>query len=140
MKKLALCLITLLLTSSSFCQTVTQTRPQLNADSVVCIPIQWARYLIQDVIHGDAAKEEVKILNESIQKQNEYILKQDTIVSIYRKRIVLYEETGKEHDRIDSLNQKSIETLKSGYSKIKRQRNAVGLFAIASVILGFILH
>lgn len=103
------------------------------------MPVKWARFLIQDVIHGDAAKQEIQILNQTLKKKDEYIAKQDTVITVYRKKVVMYEATMDQYTQVDSLNQKSISTLQLGNSRLKRQRNAFGFFAIASLVASFIL-
>ena len=125
------------MTSPSFCQTDTKTEtPQ--TDSIICLPKKWVTFMVQDLIKSDVDKQTIDILNNSLSSKEEYIQTQDSLVTVYKTKSLMYKATFDEYETIDSLNQKTIASLNILTKKYKRQRNAFKIFSTA-LIVGFLI-
>jgi len=86
------------------------------------------RYMVQDIVKGDGAREEVVKLDSALKKREVYIAKQDSTIKVQDKTIRSYKITITDQTEIDSINQKTIESLKLNCKRYKRQRNAFKIF------------
>ena len=84
--------------------------------------------MIKDLVEGDGARKQLVLQDSLITEKNKQISAKDSIVNVYRKKDIAYQSTFSEYATIDSLNQRSIESLKFKVAKYKRQRNAFRIF------------
>jgi hypothetical protein len=138
MKELVLSLSLILLTSISFCQTGTKTAPPSSKDSLVVLPKRLVVYMIKDLVEGDGVKKQVVQQDSLIAEKNKELSLKDSTVSIYQERDRVYQATIEEFNNIETVNQKTIETLKLRVDKYKRQRNIFRAFC-GALLIGIII-
>lgn len=88
MKKLILLMTILLLSFSSFSQQDTQPK----RDSIVALQVPIARLVIKDLIRGDGAQEEIKLLNESIDQLKLKLDIQQALLANEQEKSRVYQE------------------------------------------------
>ena len=133
MKYLITCLSLILLTSYSGAQSVTKTVSILNEDSLVLVPLQMARFMVQDIVIGDGARKTVLVQDSIILDQKNIISKNDSVIYTWKRKYQTCQSTLDEFRTIDSVNQSTINAWSRKYNKIKKQRNAIIGFAIVAV-------
>jgi hypothetical protein len=100
---------------------------------MVLIPLQMARYMVQDIVVGDGARQTVLIQDSIITDQKNIISKNDSIISTWKRKYQTCQSTLDEYQMMDVVNQSTINAWSRKYSKVKKQRNAVIGFAILTV-------
>ena len=100
---------------------------------MVLIPLQMARYMVQDIVVGDGARQTVLIQDSIITDQKNIISKNDSIVATWKRKYQTCQSTMDEYQMMDVVNQSTINAWSRKYNKIKKQRNAVIGFAILTV-------
>lgn len=118
----------------SLSQTATKTAPQQD-DSLICLPKTIVRYMVQDIVRGDGAKAEVAKLDSTLKKRDVLITKQDSTIRVQDKEIRSFKITIADQTEIDSINQKTIETLSFNCGRYKRQRNAFKAFCVILLVV-----
>lgn len=76
--------------------------------------------MVKDLYQADGDRAQIQILNETIDKKDSYIAKQDSISSLLKSRLASCNATMDEYAKIDDMNQKTINSLKKAVSKYKR--------------------
>lgn len=121
----------------SLSQTATRTA-SLPKDSLICLPKSTVRYLVQDLILGDGARQEVQKLDSIIQKKDKFIYMQDSLIQVKNRTISSCQLTIDSQEQIDDANRLTIESLNRSVRKYKRQRNVfkviAGVFLLALVV------
>lgn len=84
--------------------------------------------MIKDLVEGDGARKQVELQDSVLTEKNKQLSAKDSIVNVYRKKDIVYQSTFSEYATIDSLNQRSIQSLKAKVAKYKRQRNVFRVF------------
>lgn len=118
------------MTSTSFSQTATEKLFQNKKDSLVYLPKTVVQFMIQDIIRGDASREEAAKLDSIIMRQERQISHHDSAATEWRKKKATYEATIDEWRTIDSTNTLTIQRLGGEARKYKRKRNGWRIFAI----------
>ena len=132
MKDLMLLTITLMMSFTSFSQSVTDsTTIQLKKPIV--------KLVIKDLIKGDAAKKEVVVFNDIIKQQQIQLFKKDTIILTLNKQIVNFESIISTKSNQTNLAQELNAELEKALKKQKRRtflyKVGTGVGAVVTLIL-----
>ena len=132
MKNLMLLTITLMMSFTSFSQSVTDsTTIQLKKPIV--------KLVIKDLIKGDAAKKEVVVFNDIIKQQQIQLFKKDTIILTLNKQIVNFESIISTKSNQTNLAQELNAELEKALKKQKRRtflyKVGTGVGAVVTLIL-----
>ena len=132
MKNLMLLTITLMMSFTSFSQSVTDsTTIQLKKPIV--------KLVIKDLIKGDAAKKEVVVFNDIIKQQEIQLFKKDTIILTLNKQIVNFESIISTRSNQTNLAQELNAELEKALKKQKRRtflyKVGTGVGAVVTLIL-----
>lgn len=118
MKKLILSIALALLSLPSFSQSVTDT-------TLVILPNDLARLVIQDLIAGDAAKEELVLVRRKLELSEQKIISQEEIILRLESQIDNLEKV--EITRADQLSEyKSLTTRLE--TDLNKERRLVSIF------------
>jgi len=96
----------------------------------VYLPKTVVQFMIQDIIRGDASREEAAKLDSIIMRQERQISHHDSSATEWRKKKATYEATIDEWRTIDSTNTLTIQRLGGEARKYKRKRNGWRIFAV----------
>ena len=132
MRNLMLLTITLMMSFTSFSQSVTDsTTIQLKKPIV--------KLVIKDLIKGDAAKKEVVVFNDIIKQQQIQLFKKDTIILTLNKQIVNFESIISTRSNQTNLAQELNAELEKALKKQKRRtffyKVGTGVGAVATLLL-----
>ena len=132
MKNLMLLTITLMMSFTSFSQSVTDsTTIQLKKPIV--------KLVIKDLIKGDAAKKEVVVFNDIIKQQQIQLFKKDTIILTLNKQIVNFESIISTKSNQTNLAQELNAELEKALKKQKRRtflyKVGTGVGAVVTLLL-----
>ncbi len=123
-------------------QSQTITRKELLTDSVVVIPKTIAKWMLQDIEKAKSYEEEIKVLYGSVDKKQDIIEKQDTIIDLLRAKNLSLSKTL--IDCEDLAATQGIEIANLSLTVIKKKRAVrfwkVAAFVAASGILVNHLH
>ena len=126
MKRLLVILtITLLTTYTSISQNAT-------SDSIICLPVKWARQAIIEIEERDYLVEENLMLEEEIDLMHQKLLYKDSILNSASSKESEYIETIESLKQSVNLKEDQIDLVEKKARKTKLQRNLIG---IASMIL-----
>lgn len=117
--------ITLLTTYISISQNAT-------SDSIICLPVKWARQAIIEIEERDYLVEENLMLEEEIDLMHQKLLYKDSILNSASSKESEYIETIESLKMSVFLKENQIALVEKKRKKAKFQRNIVG---IASMIL-----
>ena len=117
--------ITLLTTYTSISQNAT-------SDSIICLPVKWARQAIIEIEERDYLVEENLMLEEEIDLMHQKLLYKDSILNSASSKESEYIETIESLKQSVNLKEDQIDLVEKKARKTKLQRNIVG---IASMIL-----
>ena len=101
-------------------------------DSVICIPVDWARKAILELEEKDMFGEQIEVLNEEIHLRDNKISLKDSIINTSSSKEVEYLETINSLKQSINLKETQIDLITKKQKKAKLQRNLIG---IASAIL-----
>lgn len=123
-------------------QSQTITRKELLTDSVVVIPKTIARWMLEDIEKAKSYEQEIKVLYGVIDKKQDIIGKQDTIVDVLRAKNASLSKTLMDCDEVTSLQATQIEGLKKDVRRKTRLKRfwTVAAFTATAGILGNHLH
>ena len=132
MRNLMLLTITLMMSFTSFSQSVTDsTTIQLKKPIV--------KLVIKDLIKGDAAKKEVVVFNDIIKQQQIQLFKKDTIILTLNKQIVNFESIISTKSNQTNLAQELNAELEKALKKQKRRtflyKVGTGVGAVVTLLL-----
>ena len=85
--------------------------------------------MIQDIKKGDMAKKELAVVDSTVKKYEAQTSMREAEKDLLMKKYIACQATTNEYSSIDSLNQKTIQSLNLKNAKYKRQRNAFRIFA-----------
>ena len=117
--------ITLLTTYTSISQNAT-------SDSIICLPVKWARQAIIEIEERDYLVEENLVLEEEIDLMHQKLLYKDSILNSASSKEGEYIETIESLKQSINLKEDQIDLVEKKRKKAKFQRNLIG---IASMIL-----
>ena len=117
--------ITLLTTYTSISQNAT-------SDSIICLPVKWARQAIIELEERDYLVEENLVLEEEIDLMHQKILYKDSILNSASSKESEYIETIESLKQSINLKEDQIDLVEKKRKKAKFQRNIID---IASMIL-----
>ncbi len=117
--------ITLLTTYISISQNAT-------SDSIICLPVKWARQAIIEIEERDYLVEENLMLEEEIDLMHQKLLYKDSILNSASSKESEYIETIESLKQSVNLKEDQIDLVEKKARKTKLQRNLIG---IASMIL-----
>jgi hypothetical protein len=112
-----------LMSLSSSSQSVTRTNLQENSDSLICLPKKILTLMVRDINKFDAEKIKTKILTDSINIQKISLIKQDDLLTEYKRKNNVLVSTVDELKLIDESNQRTIEAITTKNKRYKKQRN-----------------
>lgn len=123
-------------------QSQTITRKELLTDSVVVIPKTIAKWMLQDIEKAKSYEEEIKVLYGSIDKKQDIIGKQDTIIDMLRIKNTSLSKTLIECEELVASQELAIAGLNT---EVKKKKRHIGFWKVVAVtatlgILGNHLH
>ena len=101
-------------------------------DSVICLPVNWARQTVIELEERDMFEKQVEVLNEEIYLRDKKIALKDSIINTSSSKEVEYLETISSLKQSIDLKETQIDLITKKQKKAKLQRNLIG---IASAIL-----
>ena len=132
MKNLMLLTITLMMSFTSFSQSVTDS-------TTIRLKKPIVKLVIKDLIKGDAAKKEVVVFNDIIKQQQLQLFKKDTIILTLNKQIVNFESIISTKSNQTNLAQELNAELEKALKKQKRRtflyKVGTGVGAVATLLL-----
>jgi predicted transcriptional regulator of viral defense system len=114
----------------------------LLTDSVVVIPKTIAKWMLQDIEKAKSYEEEIKVLYGSIDKKQDIIGKQDTIIDMLRIKNTSLSKTLIECEELVASQELAIAGLNT---EVKKKKRHIGFWKVVAVtatlgILGNHLH
>ena len=132
MKNLMLLTITLMMSFTSFSQSVTDS-------TTIRLKKPIVKLVIKDLIKGDAAKKEVVVFNDIIKQQELQLLKKDTIILTLNSKITNFETIISTKSNQTLLAQELNAELEKALKKQKRRtfiyKVGTGVGAVLALIL-----
>ena len=107
-------------------------------DSVICLPVKWARQAIIEIEERDYLVEENLVLEEEIDLMHQKLLYKDSILNSASSKESEYIETIESLKKSINLKEDQIALSEKKRKKAKFQRNIVGLASMALTILTLI--
>jgi len=131
-KKLEILVITLLLSSTIFSQKDT---------SKICFDYKVAKQIALDLTKGDSAKAELKVTKDLVEKLNEKIFEQDSVIKIYFKKDSNYLSQVKDYADIQEKQAVIITGLEKDVTNLTTQNNNLkkGIRWVAGGFLGTLI-
>jgi hypothetical protein len=124
-------LVILLTISTSISQNATN-------DSVICLPVKWARQAIIEIEERDFLVEENLMLEDEIDLMHQKILYKDSILNSASSKESEYIETIESLKKSVNLKEDQIALSEKKRKKAKFQRNIVGIASMALTVLSLI--
>ena len=128
---------TVILSSTAFSQKGT------NIDTTqICFDLQTAREITKDLLSGDSAKAELKLVSQQLIETERKVIYKDTIISKLNEKVsnkdVIINDLNSKYDIVDGQNKKLYVQLKTAtfVSKLKSYVGG-GLLAIAALVIIF---
>jgi hypothetical protein len=112
--KLKILLVLLILSSSSFSQTVTDK---------ICFSHDKARSIAIDLTRGDSAIAELKVINKMVWQLNEKIDVKDSIINIYISKEKNYIEQTATYEKVMAVQDEVIKGLEKDVTDLTRKNN-----------------
>ncbi len=124
--------ITLLLSSTIFSQKDT---------SKICFDYKVAKQIALDLTKGDSAKAELKVTKDLVEKLNEKIFEQDSVIKIYFKKDSNYLSQVKDYADIQEKQAVIITGLEKDVTNLTTQNNNLkkGIRWVAGGFLGTLI-
>ncbi len=107
-------------------------------DSVICLPVKWARQAIIEIEERDYLVEENLVLEEEIDLMHQKLLYKDSILNSASSKESEYIETIESLKKSINLKEDQIALSEKKRKKAKFQRNIVGLASMALTVLTLI--
>ena len=101
-------------------------------DSVICLPVNWARQTVIELEERDMFEKQVEVLSEEIYLRDKKIALKDSIINTSSSKETEYLETINSLKQSINLKETQIDLITKKQKKTKLQRNLIG---IASAIL-----
>lgn len=121
---------------TSFCQNVTQ---KIQSDSLIVLPKYIVRSMVEDIVLSDSYADEIILLTKTLDKKQEIIYKQDTLIGTYREKMGYYQKEISKYS--DLVNEKEFEVLNLNKQVTKEHKkyNTAKVIA-ASLLVGLIVN
>ena len=107
-------------------------------DSVICLPVKWARQAIIEIEERDYLVEENLVLEEEIDLMHQKLLYKDSILNSASSKESEYIETIESLKKSINLKEDQIALSEKKRKKAKFQRNIVGFASMALTALTLI--
>ena len=107
-------------------------------DSVICLPVKWARQAIIEIEERDYLVEENLVLEEEIDLMHQKLLYKDSILNSASSKESEYIETIESLKKSINLKEDQIALSEKKRKKAKFQRNIVGVASMALTVLTLI--
>ena len=107
-------------------------------DSVICLPVKWARQAIIEIEERDYLVEENLVLEEEIDLMHQKLLYKDSILNSASSKESEYIETIESLKKSINLKEDQIALSEKKRKKAKFQRNIVGFASMALTVLTLI--
>ena len=107
-------------------------------DSVICLPVKWARQAIIELEERDYLVEENLMLEDEIDLMHQKILYKDSILNSASSKESEYIETIESLKKSVNLKEDQIALSEKKRKKAKFQRNIVGIASMALTVLSLI--
>ena len=107
-------------------------------DSVICLPVKWARQAIIEIEERDFLVEENLMLEDEIDLMHQKILYKDSILNSASSKESEYIETIESLKKSVNLKEDQIALSEKKRKKAKFQRNIVGIASMALTVLSLI--
>jgi len=107
-------------------------------DSVICLPVKWARQAIIEIEERDYLVEENLMLEEEIDLMHQKLLYKDSILNSASSKESEYIETIESLKKSINLKEDQIELSEKKRRKAKFQRNLIGIASMALTALTLI--
>jgi hypothetical protein len=130
MKKLLALMSLLLVTLTSFSQTVIN-QPISKVDTIVPLTIPTAKLVIKDLIKGDGAIIQLEETNKVLKLTNEKLVLKDSIISILNSKIYNLDYIITQKDEQFSLERQKSESL---LKELKAEKRKSFLYKIGSYV------
>jgi hypothetical protein len=112
--KLKILLVLLLLSSTSFSQKDT---------SKICFPYDKAKRIAIDLVKGDSAIAELKVVNKLVYQLNKKINSQDSVIVLYTKKEKNYNRQIDDYEKIIGKKDEIITGLEKDVTNLTRKNN-----------------
>ena len=107
-------------------------------DSVICLPVKWARQAIIEIEERDYLVEENLVFEDEIDLMHQTLLYKDSILNSASSKESEYIETIESLKKSINLKEDQIALSEKKRKKAKFQRNIVGLASMALTVLTLI--
>jgi hypothetical protein len=135
MKRLIVLTTILSLSLTAFSQTDTN-----NKEKVKCFPVHVAKQIAKDLLKGDSAMAELKLVNEQLVKTEEKVLLKDSVISTMvtkeKNYISIIDAQDKKYTVMEDYSKKLEFQLKK--EKVKNKFTSI-LSGVAVLVLGTLL-
>ncbi len=131
MKKLLVLMSLLLVTLTSFSQTVTNQITKAPTDTIVPLSVQTAKLVIKDLIKGDGAIIEVQELQKVIKLTNEKVVLKDSIIGILNSKISNLDYIINQKDEQFGLERQKSESL---IKELKSEKRKTFLYKVGTYV------
>lgn len=136
-KGLGMLIITLLLNSIVFSQTVTPDSCETR------LPCEISRRVVVDLLEGDLAKRELELTQEKLYNTEQIINSQNDIITSFRVKTRAYEDQIKMYDQKEALYQNIVTALEKDKRNLQRGikilGTTLGVVTVATIV-GFLIH
>lgn len=134
MRNLIVLISLILLTSESFCQTITRT--ELQSDSVVVIPKTLALWILEDLEIKDMCIQENETLSSEVEILREVVSIHDRQIDSYKVKVATLTMMSRD---CDMTLQESISQINLKDKEIVKSKRSASAWKIASLIMGSII-
>ena len=104
-------------------------------DSVICLPVNWARQTIIELEERDMFEEQIGILNEEIHLMDTKISLKDSIINTSSSKEEEYIETIESLEQSITLKETQIDLIAKKQKQAKFQRNLIGVCSALLTVL-----
>ena len=119
----------------SFSQTVTKTP----SDSVVVMNKKLVQYMIQDLIKYDADKQALDLLNQSLNKKDDYIATQHDLITKQTESLKKANDLISDFSEHETEMAIAMDKLKNDLHKSKIKQNVLGV-GLLGAVCGIVLN
>ena len=116
----------------------TGTSQTATTDSVICIPVDWARKAILELEEKDMFEEQIGVLNEEIQLRNWKLGLKDSIINTSTSKEEEYIETINSLKQSITLKETQIDLITKKQKQTKFQRNLIGICSAILTVLAIV--
>ena len=131
MKKLLALMSLLLVTLTSFSQSVTNQPPKVQTDTIVGLSVPTAKLVIKDLIKGDGAILQLEETNKVLKLTNEKLVLKDSIISILNSKVSNLDYIISQKDTQFGLERQKSESL---LKELKAEKRKSFLYKIGSYV------